>query len=476
MSTNSSDDKFENPSHTTIIDETTKPDLTSKNLFKRNRITSLIILPLVILIATILVILYLIAIFNSGTATDIQKQNSWKAIAMLVVGIFIGITLVHSSFGFGGQYRKMFVKKDFTGFQAQIVMMFVCSIMMGIILLLDYYFEWKTFFSMDAPISTSLVLGSFIFGIGMQLGGGCASGTLYDAGTGTLLSFYTLFMFIMSASISTYLMDLTAAANLVAKPINLLKLFDRSSNVYLAPVMMIVHLMILAIVWVLLAGLGRYTKQKQEMSINQEQENSSGKEESTPLITDEVKYSNMIKQALTRVITGPWNPYVGGILLAFSNVAILLISNSPWGITGPLTLWGCKFMYYLGWKSIPEWDFWKGKNFHAPIYFDLKSWSNIGIIFGGCIGACFAQRYYSNLVAVVPKKTPKYRYLILNILSRTIGGLMLGVGARMAYGCNIGSGFSGVSSFSLHGYIWILCAAIGNFVGIKLRPLFGLAV
>ncbi len=35
------------------------------------------------------------------------------------------------------------------------------------------------------PVSMSVMIGAFIFGIGMQLGGGCASGTLYTVGGGS---------------------------------------------------------------------------------------------------------------------------------------------------------------------------------------------------------------------------------------------------------------------------------------------------
>jgi len=47
-------------------------------------------------------------------------------------------------------------------------------------------------------------------------------------------------------------------------------------------------------------------------------------------------------------------------------------------------------------------------------------------------------------------------------------------GARMAGGCNIGAYFSGVASFSLHGWLWGAAAIVGTYVGVPLRPLFGL--
>jgi hypothetical protein len=57
-----------------------------------------------------------------------------------------------------------------------------------------------------------------------------------------------------------------------------------------------------------------------------------------------------------------------------------------------------------------------------------------------------------------------------------IGGLLLGYGARVAYGCNIGAYFSGIASGSLHGWLWLPAAFAGNVVGTAFRPYFGLSV
>ena len=51
----------------------------------------------------------------------------------------------------------------------------------------------------------------------------------------------------------------------------------------------------------------------------------------------------------------------------------------------------------------------------------------------------------------------------------------MGYDARLAFGCNIGAFFSGVASFSLHGWLWIAFALLGTWAGVKLRPLFGLS-
>jgi hypothetical protein len=60
------------------------------------------------------------------------------------------------------------------------------------------------------------------------------------------------------------------------------------------------------------------------------------------------------------------------------------------------------------------------------------------------------------------------------VAGSVLGGLMLGFGAIIATGCNISAFFSGVASGSAHGWLWIAAALPGNWLGVKLRPLFGL--
>src|SRR3712207_9593635 len=52
-----------------------------------------------------------------------------------------------------------------------------------------------------APVGVSVVFGAFLFGIGMQLGGGCASGTLYTVGGGSVRMLLTLAAFVAGSTV-----------------------------------------------------------------------------------------------------------------------------------------------------------------------------------------------------------------------------------------------------------------------------------
>ena len=59
-------------------------------------------------------------------------------------------------------------------------------------------------------------------------------------------------------------------------------------------------------------------------------------------------------------------------------------------------------------------------------------------------------------------------------LAAVTGGLLMGVGAVLASGCNISAFLGGVASGSLHGWVWVVAALAGTVLGIRLRPWFRL--
>jgi hypothetical protein len=95
---------------------------------------------------------------------------------------------------------------------------------------------------------------------------------------------------------------------------------------------------------------------------------------------------------------------------------------------------------------------------------DITSVMDFGIILGALIAAGAAGKF-----------KPVWRISGGHFAASVMGGLLLGYGARLAYGCNIGAFFSGIASGSLHGWLWIVFALFGTWAGLQLRPAFGLS-
>jgi hypothetical protein len=169
-----------------------------------------------------------------------------------------------------------------------------------------------------------------------------------------------------------------------------------------------------------------------------------------------------------RLFRGPWPMLAGAAALAVLNFATLVLSGRPWGVTSAFALWGSKAALALG-VPVASWHYWSAPAaeaaLHGSVLKDVTSVMDFGIMVGAFLAAALAGRF-----------SPGFRIPLRSALGAILGGLMLGYGARLAYGCNIGSYFSGIASGSLHGWVWMVMAFAGNIVGTRLRPLFGLKV
>jgi hypothetical protein len=170
------------------------------------------------------------------------------------------------------------------------------------------------------------------------------------------------------------------------------------------------------------------------------------------------------RQGFSRFLHGPWPLVLGAVALALLNFTTLAIAGRPWGITSAFALWGAKGAQFIG-IDPTAWAYWQSpanaKALAGSVFADVTSVMDFGIIAGAMLASSLAGRF-----------APSWDIPLRSILAAVIGGLLLGYGARIAYGCNIGAYFSGIASGSLHGYLWAIAAFAGNIVGVKLRPYF----
>jgi len=122
--------------------------------------------------------------------------------ALYVVGALLGITLYHAAFGFTSAWRVFIADGRGDGLRAQMLMLAVGVALFFPVLSAGTLFGTPVA-GLVSPAGTSVVVGAFIFGIGMQLGGGCASGTLYTVGGGSTRMVITLAAFIAGSVIGT---------------------------------------------------------------------------------------------------------------------------------------------------------------------------------------------------------------------------------------------------------------------------------
>jgi len=350
---------------------------------------------------------------------------------IFVIGLLLGFTLYHASFGFTGGWRNFIEKSDSSALRAQFLMLaFVILLFSGFLNSKSLFFENSIIGSL-APTSVSVIIGSFIFGFAMQLAGGCGSGTLFTLGGGNTKMFVTLIFFIVGSLVGTYnftfWLDLPSLGN-----ISLLEKFGIIKAI-------IIQLIFISFLYMWCSFIDK----KRNSALN---------------------HYDIFKSNSFNVIKGPWPLFLGAILLAILNFLMLNIAGHPWSVTFAFGLWGAKIADFIG-IDVASWAFW---NFNYPkialknsIFADHTSISNIGVVLGALIASSFAGSFSQ-------KTTTNYKILLAAIL----GGFLMGFGARLAFGCNIGALFSGIASGSLHGWIWFLFAFVGTYFGTKARRWF----
>ncbi len=349
--------------------------------------------------------------------------------ALVVTGGLLGIVLYHAAFGFTAAYRKWFVEGDTGGVRAQLVMLAAATLLFAPVLAAGGIFGHGAG-GIYAPVGWRLFIGAFLFGIGMQLGGGCGSGTLFTVGGGSLRMVVTLVFFCAGSWWAT--LDMGFWQSLPTFPaVSLGEEFGWTTAAAL-------QLGLIAALWYLLGG----------------NKLSARPPTRTPTVF------------LRRLLSGPWPLLAGALMLALLNWATLAISGHPWTVTWGFAIWGAKSAALLGWDPSTSafWsEPWTQSALENGLLVDHASAMDIGIILGATIAAALAGRFRPSLS--IPSRS---------LAAAIIGGLMLGYGARVGFGCNIGAFFSGVASMSLHGWGWIVAALAGCRIGIWLRPAFGL--
>ncbi|WP_392454500.1 YeeE/YedE family protein [Chryseomicrobium aureum] len=385
--------------------------------------------PQKILIAGGLVVFAALFIYLLATQDIVQP-------VLLIIGLLLGYTLFHARFGFTSAFRRMMSVGNGQAMRAHMVMLAVAVTLFAPILAFGLSFFGGPVSGYVSPVGVSLLVGAFIFGIGMQLGGGCASGTLYAIGGGRTVMFVTLLFFIIGTTIGAYHLPFWTEEMPAFEPISL----ATSTGLGYGGAWAVSIALFGLIAWVTVI----IEKKKKAPKM-------------APLPTE---------HGWKRIFRGSWPLFAAAIVLAVLNAVTLMIRGTPWGITSAFALWGSKIAETFG-VDVASWGYWQGANaasLQATIFADSTTILNFGVIIGAFLASAAGGLFKFS------KVTPG------NFMASVIGGLLMGYGARLAFGCNIGAYFGGIASFSLHGYIWGIMAIGGTFLALYLRPLFGLSV
>ncbi len=331
---------------------------------------------------------------------------------LLLVGVGLGWGLAAARFGFTTGWRRLVEERDPSGVYGQIILLaLLAAVSMP---MLAHFPEVQAALG---PPSISLLVGAFVFGLCMQLADGCGSGTLYKAGLGVPLNMAVLPMFAIGSFLgAAHLNDWLALGAL--EPIGLVERLGAGR----ALIATLVGLVLVAV------GVGWWSGRRFSL----------------------------------RSMPGRW--IWGALVLAGFAALNLLIAGQPWGVVYGFGLWGAKGAAALGLFDPAANAFWSdpghAERLQQTLLLDVTSITNIGILAGA--------------LWVLPSRPPSERSMTgKQWLIGLLAGFLLGYSSRLAFGCNVGAMVSGISTGSLHGWIWVPLAFAGTLIGVRLRRRFG---
>lgn len=161
------------------------------------------------------------------------------------------------------------------------------------------------------------------------------------------------------------------------------------------------------------------------------------------------------------IFVNPWSYVTGAVILALLNIVLLGATGKGWGVTTAFAYWAGWICNALG-GDAHSWGYFTdvAKSFNKDGFSfltDRASLLDLGVIAGALLSMLLASQ--GRL-----KKLKSWRQAV----SAIIGGLLMGFGARLAFGCNIGALFTALPSLSLQGWVFFVFIFLGAAVGSRL--------
>ena len=326
-------------------------------------------------------------------------------ISGLLVGALLGFVLQRARFCMTGGFRDIYLSKKFTMLYAFLIAISVQAV--GVFWLMSNgYIPTKTgTFSLFG-----VIFGSLLFGIGIVLAGGCATGTWYRAAEGLIGSWIALLFYMLFAAITKYgalselyggISQIGVMNNSMAETLGISQGILISTLVAITLFLVIKHL------------------RKPKLNIA-----------TLPFKRTGVAHLLFEKR---------WHPFIAAIVIGFIAFLAWPLSNmtgrnSGLGITTP----SANIIQFLvtGDRGLIDWGV----------------FLVVGIFLGSFIAAKGSREF--------KWRVPSSKIII----SSVIGGAIMGIGASFAGGCTIGNGLTNTSIMAWKGWVGLLFTIIGVWI------------
>ena len=342
----------------------------------------------------------------------------------LVIGTALGYAFQRSRFCLTAAYRDfiMFGNTEMT----RAVLLILMLLSLGFVII----FTYSSYNGAPLQLSTRsfgihTMVGAALFGIGMVIAGGCATGMMMRLGEGSFQQVGTFVGFLIGSLLGAW------------------HRFFWIQFIQSSPIVFLPHTFGWPLAFLLQMGvlLGLYLYLHKRNSID-------------------VKSAAEPKRWRPQALSGVWSYNTGAVVIALLSTALYYYRGRAYGVTTGLTYWAVNIYNYLG-GDVSQWTYFNESRHAAALessfFMTTESMLNLGFIVGAAISALIASEWRI-------RKARSYTHFYLAAL----GGVLMGYGSRLAQGCNIGSLLSAVGSFSVQGWVFAVFVIVGAYIGTRI--------
>lgn len=368
----------------------------------------------------------------------------------LFIGSLIGYALARGSFGFAS-----FVRRPYTTGNGTVVKAFVKMMLLTLVVYLGI--QWFAHGNGALPdyaangddvipgtqhvydINIPFIVGAIVFGMGMIIAGGCASGTLVKAGTGKGQAMISTLFFLVGTLPGGWFRETLLSTDIGSASIR--SYFPETMG-YLGAFLLSVAL--LGVVYLIIV---LYEQRRKRLGSFEELD------EDGPSPSEDASEGSLATSIYDRIFVRRWSMTQTAIILGFLLLFLPVAFGTSWGVTSAYHRIAATAVDKLGIPLSPG----NADMISDNLLGDSTLIRNIGTIMGAFIGMLLAGTFRFD-----------FSFKRRDTIYYALGGLMLGFGARSAGGCNAGALYSGIASFSLSGWVFLIFMVLGGIFSVKL--------
>ncbi|MDA1097111.1 MAG: YeeE/YedE family protein, partial [Chloroflexi bacterium] len=381
----------------------------------------------------------------AAVALSVVMSRTEAILAPLwLLGMAAGFTVQRSRFCFASAFRDLFLFGSARTMKGILIGLGIATIGFAMIMYAEVPFPGLGALPDEAhilPVGLSTVVGGLMFGVGMVLSGGCASGSLYRMAEGYVASWVSVGGLLIGLALLAKTWNWWWRLVISHEPrIWLPAQFNMGFGGAVALTFLGLFLVFLLVVW----WESRAGLSMPDMGSR----------------TDPAEgFAETLRGFWKKMFVSGWSAPVGGAILG-GIVVLMYLTHMPWGVTGELTRYSNATL--------------SGLNIAPPILLGLSEIGGcagranetgifthtfavtIGLLPGALVGALFSREF--------KLRFPRSRVRYAQSLG---GGVLMGYGSGLAIGCTIGAFFSSIPSLSVSGWLFGLALAAGAFLGVQ---------